>query len=789
MKKMIPYLKTLAIVLAVGYLKIYLQHLFVIDSPLLLFFTAIVFCAWMGGTRQGIFATLVSLAFIAYYFVPPLGHFTNLDRTWSYRLIFYSIDCLVISWICGSFRASTRNLRESESRMRGIFDSNMIGLIFTDFQGHIHDANDYFLKMIGYTREDLKAGKLNWAQITPPEYMNVSMESIQRVQETDLCPPFEKQYIRADGRRVDVLLGAARVGENALVTYVLDISERKKTESAVAEIKNQLEERVLERTLQLRESESFLQSVIENIPNMIFVKEAKNLKFVRFNQAGQKLLGQSLSNLIGKNDYDFFPKEQADAFTEKDRQVLSNKIVVDIPEEPLQTPKGIRYLHTKKIPVFGKDGNAQYLLGISEDITERKLAEKQRIDLERAEAARVEAEKNADRLAMLVSENERLLQKATEASRAKSSFLANMSHEIRTPLGAILGFAELAKDSAVPNADKERYMSTIVRNGKQLLAIVDEILDLSKVESEKIQIEKVSFSLPKLIDEISSLLAVKAEEKGLYLNIHAAKDLPDYINSDPTRLRQILVNIIGNAIKFSSYGSIDVHISSQAQDQQQKIIFEIRDTGIGIHPDQAKHLFQAFMQADSSTTRKFGGTGLGLFLAKKLAQLLGGDVFLKHSEVGKGSVFNISILAGSARLSAEAQSSPQEEGVAPSDLYKKKALIVDDSSDNRSLLAAYLNKWNLEYDMAENGREALEMARQKKFDMILMDIQMPEMDGFEAVQKLRDEDHFETIIALTAHAMKGDREKCLQAGFNDYLSKPLNKDELNVLLKKYLRSN
>ncbi len=771
MKQVIPYLKTLAIVLSVGYFKIYLQGVFLVDSPLLLFFTAVGLCSWLGGFRQGVLATLTSLLFVLYYFVPPEQSFSGFDRVWTYRLVLYSVDCLVISWICSHFRISTRSLRESEMRMRGIFESNMIGLLFTDFQGRILDANDYFLNMIGYTRQELINGKLNWGELTPPEYMPASLEALKQLQEKAISPPFEKQYIRKDGSRIDVLLGAARVGENSIVTYVLNISDRKKTEAAI-------------------ESESFLQSVVENIPNMIFVKEAKDLRFVRFNQAGQKLLGQPLSNLIGKNDYDFFPKEQADAFTEKDRQVLGSKMVLDIAEEPLQTPSGTRYLHTKKIPIFDKDGNAQYLLGISEDITERKLAEKQRIDLERAEAARVELEKNADRLAMLASENERLLQKATEASRAKSSFLANMSHEIRTPLGAILGFAELAKDSSVPHAEKEKYMSTIVKNGKQLLAIVDEILDLSKVESEKIQIEKVSFSLPKLIDEVSSLLSVKAEEKGLYLNIHQPPDLPTNIVSDPTRLRQILVNIIGNAIKFSSYGSIDVRISHRAQENQlQKIIFEIRDTGIGIDPEQSQNLFQAFMQADSSTTRKFGGTGLGLFLAKKLAQLLGGDVFLKESEIGKGSTFSAHILAATTSVCLEEQNRPQEYGNLPAGLSKKKALIVDDSPDNRALLAAYLSKWNLEFDMAENGREALEKARSKNFDMILMDIQMPEMDGFEAVSRLRNEDHSEIIIALTAHAMKGDREKCLEAGFNDYLSKPLNREDLNGLLKKYLGQN
>ena len=521
------------------------------------------------------------------------------------------------------------------------------------------------------------------------------------------------------------------------------------------------------RTQELQSSERFLESVIENIPNMIFVKDAKDLRFIRFNQAGLKLLGQTKSQIIGKNDYDFFPKEQADYFTAKDRMVLNGNSVVDIPEEPLHTPNGMRFLHTKKIPLLDQDGVPRYLLGISEDITGKK---------------------EADRLASILSENERLLTIAKEANRAKSAFLANMSHEIRTPLGAMLGFAELAADPNTTAEENKRFISTIIRNGQQLLRIVDEILDLSKVESEKIQIEKVPFSVKKLMSEISALLVMKAKEKGLALNITVSPEIPDLILSDPTRLRQILLNVIGNAIKFSEQGEISVQAFVQDVLGKKHIYFEVSDTGIGISREQSEDLFQAFAQADNSTTRKFGGTGLGLFLSRRLARLMNGDVTLKTSTPGAGSCFLVSI---------EMETSPSPDvtvthGVNPAVVFdnkapiKSKALIVDDSADNRELLATYLSRISVDFDTAENGMQAVQMAEKNQYDMIFMDIQMPEMDGYEAVKILREKKHFENIVALTAHAMKGDKERCLEAGFTDYLCKPLDRAALDLILKKYL---
>ncbi len=526
----------------------------------------------------------------------------------------------------------------------------------------------------------------------------------------------------------------------------------------------------------LSDSRAFLDSVIENIPNMIFVKDAKDLRFVRFNRAGEELLGRSREALIGKNDFDFFPEAQAQHFTEKDCAVLQSKTLLDIPEEPIQTPKGIRYLHTVKIPILDSFGVPLYLLGISEDITERKLIESQRQALIEEQIARKEAEKNAKNLADLA-------EAATQASRAKSAFIANMSHEIRTPLGAMLGFADLILDEKNLTKDQVRNVSTIIRNGQQLLRIVDEVLDISKVESSHIEIENIPFSLTKLIEEVTSLFSMKAIEKGLKLSVSISSNVPEHIISDPTRLRQILINIIGNAIKFTHTGSVTVEVTMKTESE---IEFLVTDTGIGLSEEQASGLFQPFSQADSSMTRRYGGTGLGLFLSRKLANLLHGDVTLKTTSLGSGSAFLITIKAQvkSAETTSKASKLKSSENKISEPLVKSRVLVVDDSEDNRYLVQILLSKAGLTVDAAESAREGIEKALSSSYDVILMDIQMPDMDGFEALKVLRSKNYTRPIIALTAHAMKGHREKFLADGFDDYLCKPISKDVLlNVITR------
>lgn len=765
--------------------KMGINYFFNIDSPLLLFFTAVTISAWFGGFKQGMFATILSVVSIKVYFEPVTIPATSF--AWNVRYIFFIIDGLFISSICGLLIKSRDRLHQSESRLRKIFESNMIGLTVSSRDGQLKDVNDYFLNILGYTREDFKQKKFNWRDLTPPELLPQSVDVADKLVQGYHLDPFKKEYFHKDGHRVPVLIGATRIDDNNYVAFVLDITEISKTQHELSLTKLSLEERVTKRTQQLtdaaeelRQSRSFLDSIVENIPNMIFVKDAKTLRFVRFNRAGEILLGRMREELVGKNDFDFFPREEAEFFTQKDMEVLQNHKVIDIPEEPISRADGtIRYLHTKKIPVYDKDNNPQFLMGISEDITDKKTAETQRLELMEVQAARNAAEKNAEKMAYLV-------EAANEASRAKSAFLANISHEIRTPLGAMLGFTELVLDDKSLTPELLQYLTTVQRNGKQLLKLVDEILDLSKVESEHIKIEKTPFNLRELVSDVTSSLHLKATEKGLELNTSLVDGEGTGIVSDPSRLRQIMVNVIGNAIKFTDKGQIDVRVKLEKNSDMKNglLVVEVQDTGIGIDEKQAQALFKPFVQGDESMTRRFGGTGLGLFLSRKLAQLMGGDVTLSFSHPKQGSCFKIEIAVQLTDLNAVNEDAQKTKLANPSP--HGRVLIVDDAIDNRLLLEMFLKKYQVETVSASNGQEAVTTALGSYFDVILMDVQMPIMDGFEAVKLLREKNYTRPVIALTAHAMRGDRERCLEKGFDDYIQKPINRQTLEACLNRYL---
>lgn len=730
-------------------------------------------------------ATALSIIAIKIHFEPmtiPASAFA-----WNTRYLFFGIDCFFVSGVCGLLRNSRDKLHKSEGRLRKIFESNMIGLTFSRQDGELTHVNDYFLSILGYTRSEFDQKKRNWKDFTAPESLDTSVSIAENLFKGQHMEPFKKEYIRKDGSHIPVLIGATQVDSNTFVAFVLDITEITKTQHELSLTKLSLEDRVAKRTLQLteaaeelRQSRSFLDSIIENIPNMIFVKDAKTLRFVRFNRAGEMLLGRMREELAGKNDFDFFPQEEAEFFTQKDLEVLRNRKVVDIPEEPISTSDGsIRFLHTKKIPIYDKDNQPKFLMGISEDITDKKKAENQRSELIRAQAARAEAEKNAEKMAYLV-------ESANEASRAKSAFLANISHEIRTPLGAMLGFTDLVLDDKSLTPAQIQYLSTVERNGRQLLRLVDEILDLSKVESEHIQIDKTTFDLKELVNDVTTSLNLKANEKGLLLNTTFENANDSGIISDPSRLRQIMVNVIGNAIKFTDRGRIAVRVSLvKKPDQNDGLVsIEVEDSGIGIDPKQADVLFKPFVQGDESMTRRFGGTGLGLFLSRKLAQLMGGDVTLAYSQPGTGSCFKIEILVGLADPKVSENAPVRNK---PSLNSKQgRVLIVDDAIDNRLLLEMFLKKYQVETVSASNGQEAVQAALNSHFDLVLMDVQMPVMDGFEAVKQLRDQNYTQPVIALTAHAMRGDRERCIEKGFDDYIQKPINRQTLEACLTRYL---
>jgi signal transduction histidine kinase len=387
-------------------------------------------------------------------------------------------------------------------------------------------------------------------------------------------------------------------------------------------------------------------------------------------------------------------------------------------------------------------------------------------------------------------------EQAETSSRCKSEFLANMSHEIRTPMTAILGYADmLLEEGDLSRAPENRIeaICTIQRNGHHLLQIINDILDLSKIEAGKMTVEAIDCSPLQLLADVESLMRVRAEAKELALEFQCNGELPETIHSDPTRLRQILVNLIGNAIKFTERGSVRV-LTRLVRGEPSRLEFDVVDSGVGMTAEQTGRLFQAFSQADASTTRRFGGTGLGLVISKRTAEMLGGDVTVVATAPGVGTTFRLTLAVGSLdyvkMISAEGIPLPAIKNKLPeaADLWMNRladvrVLLAEDGLDNQRLIAFVLRKSGAEVVAVENGQLAVdeaEAARQEgvPFDVILMDIQMPVMDGYQAVALLRAKGYRLPIIALTADAMSGDRERCLSVGCDDYASKPIDRKQL-----------
>jgi PAS domain S-box-containing protein len=370
---------------------------------------------------------------------------------------------------------------------------------------------------------------------------------------------------------------------------------------------------------------------------------------------------------------------------------------------------------------------------------------------------------------------------AENANATKTAFLANMSHEIRTPLGAILGFSELLKSANLEHVLRDQYIETISRNGQNLTRIIDDILDIAKVEAGRLDVEHIDFPLFDLLTEVINLLSGKAKQKGIYLTLSINQNVPKNIYSDPTRLRQIFINIIGNAVKFTDMGGVAVHVKSkQHMDGTLKLIVEVTDTGRGLTEEQKTRLFEPFTQADNTTTRQFGGTGLGLALSKRLSEALGGTITIDKFEKDRGCTFIVSFVAmvGKEELVKVDSSS---DCFCPSKNLPLKGmhvLFADDSPDNQFLIEHFLKINGAEVSLASDGSEAVDKALAGKFDLVLMDIQMPKMDGYQATKVLLKRGYRTPIVALTAHAMAEERERTKAVGFSGHLTKPLNFTEL-----------
>lgn len=441
---------------------------------------------------------------------------------------------------------------------------------------------------------------------------------------------------------------------------------------------------------------------------------------------------------------------------------------------------------TSLTPIVNEVGEIHKIISIDSDITKQKRAEEELIISNRiAEHSLLKGNKALEELNKAKQQLEELL-------KVKEQFLANMSHEIRTPMNAIVGFTNLLLKSDL-SAENKQYLKAIQTSGENLLVIINDILDFSKLESGKIRFENIQFKLSQLVSMIVELMLPKAVEKSIKLSADISDSIPEYLVGDPTRLNQILINFIGNAIKFTTQGGVKIAANVTAENEESvELEFKITDTGIGIPPESLPKIFESFTQASNDTTRKFGGTGLGLTITKQLVEQQGGKIAVT-SKVNEGSCFSFKLTFQKTLSHEEAGLAVFNDNENKFPLEGIKILLVEDNSLNQLLAGKILSNWKCVVDVAENGLIAVEKIANNDFDLILMDIQLPEMDGHEATQYVRKEMKTPKsdvpIIAMTAHAFVDEAEKCLKSGMNDYISKPFDEKKLHSKICKMLAKN
>ncbi len=506
----------------------------------------------------------------------------------------------------------------------------------------------------------------------------------------------------------------------------------------------------------LRESEERLRSLIESTRDWVWEIDAHG-RYTYCSARSKDLLGYEPEEILGRTPFDLMEPREAQRVSAAFAAIVQNcEPIRNLENTNLHKDGRPVVFETNGVAMVGDQGEFLGYRGIDRDITRRRRSER---ELRQAKEA------------------------AEAASRAKSEFLANMSHEIRTPMNGILGLADLALDTDL-TPEQRNFLSMIKSSADSLMTIINDILDFSKIEAGKLDFESIRFNLREALDPAVHALAISARSKALQLDYSVAPEVPAEVVGDPGRLRQILLNLLGNAIKFTEQGRVTIRVGQEPADSETVWLhLTVADTGIGIPPDRLEAIFSEFAQADNSTTRRYGGTGLGLTISRKLAEMMGGRITVE-SAVGHGSTFRCRLRLALPGAAHPPLAPPRASHAAPApcDGRCRLILVVEDNPINQAIAARLLQRHGFRVELAANGREAVAGVQRKCFDAILMDVQMPDMDGFEATAAIRKIEALTgahvPIIAMTAYAMKGDRERCLSSGMDSYISKPVRPAEL-----------
>jgi two-component system sensor histidine kinase/response regulator len=649
--------------------------------------------------------------------------------------------------------------------LAGIIDaateSTADGILVVDNKGKILAANRKFAEIwkipecILALHDDNKA--LAWAmsQLRDPESFETKVRELYADPEALSDDAIEFK----DGRLIQRHSKPLRVAGKVFgrVWGFGDVSWRVRAEEALARERN------------------LLHTLVEALPDYIYVKDADS-RFLLVNGPGARMMGApSAGELLGKSDFDLYPEELASRYRADELQILEKGESLISHEEPcLDLATGVRkWILTTKIPIRDSEGKIIGLVGSGRDITQSKaMAEQLRTAKEAAEAA----------------------------NRAKSEFLANMSHEIRTPLNGILGMTELALDTSL-TAEQREYLSVVKSSAYSLLSVINDILDFSKIEAGKLDLESVGFDLRDALETAIKPFAVAAAEHNVELVCDIRPEVPPRIVGDPTRLKQIVINLVGNAVKFTNQGEValEVRVSNRSDaageggesDCQGAVTlhFTVRDTGIGIPPEKRELIFQAFSQADGSTTRKYGGTGLGLTISARLAELMGGHIWVE-SEVGQGSRFHFT---GQFGIAKEDGASGAAE---PIELVGVPVLVVDDNAANRRVFEEMLRRWGMRPEVVGNASAALSRLQQASdagtpFRLVMTDSNLPDVDGFGLVQQIRQSSSFAdvAVMMVTSAGQRGDAARCRGLGVAAYLTKPVRQLEVREAIQDSLSHN
>jgi PAS domain S-box-containing protein len=657
-------------------------------------------------------------------------------------------------------------LLEDGALQRAIFNSANFSSIATDAKGVIQIFNVGAERMLGYLAAEVM-NKITPADISDPQELIIRAQELSGELGTVISPGFEAlvfkasrgiediyelTYIRKDGSRFPAVVSvtALRDTQEAIIGYLLigtDNTARKLVEAE----QQKLDQR-------LRDQQFYTRSLIEsNIDALITTDPAGIITDV--NKQMEALTSCTRDELIGSPFRSHFTdpvRAQAGI-----KLVLNEKRITDFELTASARDGKQTVVSFNATTFYDRERTLQGVFAAARDVTERKRVES---ELKLAKAA------------------------AESASQTKSDFLASMSHEIRTPVNAIIGVAGLLLQTSLRD-EQRKYVEIFGRASDNLLDLINDILDLSKVEASQLDLEKTEFSLAELLEIIIEMLSVRARQKDLIFICEVAPGIANDLVGDPTRLRQVLLNLLGNAIKFTEFGAVRLHVTTELDQAEQSLFkFAVSDTGIGIAKDKLDKVFERFTQADSSTTRRYGGSGLGLTISRRLVELMGGQIGVT-STVGEGSVFYFALPLQVAAKPILRSAIPSG-ALAAHTMLPMKILLVEDFPDNRTITLAYLRETPYQIQIAENGLQACEMFMAGHFDLVLMDRQMPVMDGLTATRSIREWEHTHhrrptPIIALTAAALKGDREKCMAAGCTAYLTKPIKQIVLLQAIREY----